>query len=104
MTYDPGGHFIAGVTFFLSTSLAMLALSRRLAKDRSSAPKVEEPRRQRSVECWFSSGSSCWVAARSPDAAPLHNSRVWRQRPWCLLLVTFPCLVALAIRLYNKKK
>jgi multisubunit Na+/H+ antiporter MnhB subunit len=33
VTYDPGGHFIAGVTFFLSMSLAMLALSRRLAKD-----------------------------------------------------------------------
>ena len=33
VTYDPGGHFVAGVTFFLSTSLAMLVLSRRLAKD-----------------------------------------------------------------------
>ena len=33
MTYDPGLHFVAGVTFFLSTSLALLALSRRLSKD-----------------------------------------------------------------------
>jgi hypothetical membrane protein len=32
-TYDPGGHFVAGVTFFLSSALALVALSVRMRGD-----------------------------------------------------------------------
>ena len=33
VTYDTGGHFVAGLTFFLSTAIGLVVLSRRLARD-----------------------------------------------------------------------
>jgi len=33
VTYDPGGHIVAGITFFLSSALGLVVLSRRLARD-----------------------------------------------------------------------
>jgi hypothetical membrane protein len=42
-TYDPGGHVIAGVTFFLSSAAGLIVISRRLARDprwRGIAPYV----------------------------------------------------------------
>ena len=34
VTYDPGGHVVAGLTFFLSSALGLIVLSRRLAATR----------------------------------------------------------------------
>ena len=33
VTYDPGGHFVAGVVFFLSSAVGLVAVSRRLTGD-----------------------------------------------------------------------
>lgn len=98
VTYDPGGHFVAGLTFFLSTSLAMLVLSRRLSQD----PQW------RGLATYT---AACGVIAvigfvamgrfAIPDDAPLHDYAGLAQR-LVILLVTFPCLVALALRLRNK--
>ena len=95
VTYDPGLHFVAGVTFFLSTSLALLALSRRLSKDshwRGLAAYA--------ATCGGLAFIGFVVLGRFaiPDDAPLHDYAGLAQRT-VLLLVTFPCLVALAVRL-----
>ena len=95
VTYDPGFHFVAGVTFFLSTSLAMLALSRRVSKDshwRGLATYT--------AACGVLAFVGFVVLGRFaiPDGAPLHDYAGLAQRT-VLLLVTFPCLVALAFRL-----
>jgi hypothetical membrane protein len=93
--YDPGFHFVAGVTFFLSSALALLALSRPLAEDNR----------------WRPLGTWCLVAGALalagfvvlgrfaiPDGAPLHDYAGLAQRT-VILVVTFPCLVAVATRL-----
>ena len=95
VTYDPGLHFMAGVTFFLSTSLALLALSGRLSKDshwRGLATYA--------AACGALAFIGFVVLGRFaiPDGAPLHDYAGLAQRT-VLLLVTFPCLVALALRL-----
>ena len=98
VTYDPGGHFVAGVTFFLSMSLAMLVLSRRLARDsqfRSLATYT--------AICGVLAFIGFVVMGRfaMPDDTPLHDVAGLIQRV-VLLLITFPCLVALAVRLRSK--
>jgi hypothetical membrane protein len=95
VTYDPGGHFVAGVTFFLSMSLALLVLSRRLAKDprwRGLASYV--------LVCGVLALIGFVVLGRFaiPDDAPLHDYAGLAQR-LVIVGVTFPCLVALAVRL-----
>lgn len=98
VTYDPGGHFVSGITFFLSTSLAMLVLSRRLAKDhrlRGMATYTEV--------CGVLALVGFVVMGRFaiPDDAPMNDYAGLVQR-LVLLLVTFPCLVTLAVRLRGK--
>ena len=93
--YDPGFHFFSGVTFFLGSALALLALSRPLAADH----------RWRPLATW------CGVAGivalggfvllgvfAIPDSAPLHSYAGLAQRT-LFLAVTFPCLLAVATRL-----
>jgi hypothetical membrane protein len=100
VTYDPGGHFIAGVTFFLSTSLAMLVLSRRLAKD---------PRFRAVANYTAVSGVLALIGFvvlgrfAIPDDAPMHDYAGLVQR-LIILLVTFPCLVTLGVRLHRKAR
>jgi hypothetical protein len=99
-TYDPGGHFIAGVTFFASTSLAMLVLSHRLAKDpRFRALAIY------SAVCGALALAGFVVMGRFavPDDAPLHDVAGLIQRA-TIMVVTFPCLVALAIRLLRTSR
>jgi hypothetical membrane protein len=98
VTYDPGGHVVAGITFFLSTSLALLVLPARLAKDlrwRGLAPYT--------AVCAVLAVVGFVVMGRFaiPDDAPLHEYAGLCQR-LVILLVTFPCLVTLAIRLRGK--
>ena len=95
VTYDPGFHFVAGVTFFLSTSLALLTLSRRLTKDSHWRGLASY-----TAACGVLALIGFVVLGRFaiPDGGPLHDFAGLAQRT-VLLLVTFPCLVALAVRL-----
>ena len=96
VTYDPGGHFVAGVTFFLST--AMLVLSRRLAKDSHFRALAFY-----TAICGVLAFLGFVVMGRfaMPDDTPLHDFAGLIQRV-VLLLITFPCFVALAVRLRSK--
>ena len=98
VTYDPGGHFVAGVTFFLSTSLAMLVLSRRLAKD----PHFRALATYTAI-CGVLAFVGFVVMGRFAiqDDTPLHDFAGLIQRV-VIMLITFPCLVALAVRLRSK--
>jgi hypothetical membrane protein len=100
VTYDPGGHFVAGITFFLSTALSMLVLSRRLAKD----PHFRVLATYTAV-CGVLALLGFVVRGRFaiPDDAPLHDWAGLLQRI-VILAVTFPCLVALGIRLLSKTR
>jgi hypothetical membrane protein len=98
--YDPGGHFVSGVTFFLGTALALLVLSRRLAKDphfRSLAPYAATAGSLALV------GFVVMARFAMPDGTPLHAAAGLIQRA-VLMVVTFPCLIALAVRLRSKDR
>ena len=98
--YDPGGHFVAGVTFFLGTALALLVLSRRLANDPHFRPLATY-----TAVCGVLALVGFVVMGRfaMPDGAPLHDVAGLIQRV-VILVVTFPCLVVLAVRLRSKNK
>jgi hypothetical membrane protein len=95
VTYDPGGHQIAGTIFFASSAVALIALSRRCAADP----------RWRSISGWVLAAGV--LAAMSfplmgalviPDEAPLHDWAGLAQR-LIVVVVLFPARVALAVRL-----
>ena len=94
-TYDPGGHFLAGVTFFLGSALALLALAGHLRAD---------PRWRGLSSYLLVAGLvalACFVALGRfaiPDGAPLHDYAGLLQRA-TILLVTFPCFVVLGLRM-----
>jgi hypothetical membrane protein len=93
--YDPGGHMVAGLLFFPTSMVALLVLSRRLARDRR----------------WHSLATYCLIAGAVglvgtiasgiltvSDDAPLHPWAGLIQR-LLILAVLFPCRVALGARL-----
>jgi hypothetical membrane protein len=93
--HKPGGHVFAGVTFFLSSAVGLVLLSRRL----SAAPRWRD--------LWgYTLG--CGVAAVGgfvvlgglavPDDAPLHDWAGLAQRI-LILAVLFPCRLVLSARL-----
>ena len=95
VTYDPGGHFVAGLLFFSSTALALIAVSRRAARDRS----------WRSIAPYTLVAGVVALAAFvlmgalvMPDDAPLHAWAGLAQRA-VILVVVFPCRIVLSIRL-----
>ena len=97
VAYDPGYHFVAGVTFFLSSALALLVLSRSLAADR----------RWRGVARYaLVAGVLALIGFVTmgvlaiPDGSPLHPYAGLAQR-LVIMAVTFPCVVALALRLHR---
>lgn len=94
-TYDPGGHQVAGMIFFASSFIALIALSRRCAADP----------RWRTVAGWVLAAGV--LAALSfpvmgvlviPDDAPLHDWAGVAQR-LIVLAFLFPPRIALALRL-----
>ncbi len=94
-TYDPGGHQLAGMLFFASSFVALIALSRRCAADP----------RWRAISGWILATGV--MAALSfplmgvlvlPDGAPLHDWAGLAQRLIVLVLL-FPARIALAVRL-----
>jgi len=97
VTYDPGGHFVSGVAFFLSSAVGLVLLSRRLSADN----------RWRGLAGYT---LACGVAAVAgffvlgglaiPDGAPLHDWAGLAQRI-VVLGVLFPCRVLLSVRLLH---
>lgn len=95
VTYDPGYHFMSGVTFFLCSALGLLAVSYRLRRD----PRFGGIATYATVAGLV--GLGCFVLLGRfaiPDGAPLHDVAGLLQR-LTILLVTFPCLVTIAARL-----
>ena len=95
VTYDPGGHIIAGLTFFLSSSLGLVVLSRRLARD---------PRWRSIAAYTLASGVVAVIAFvigglfLVPDDALLHDWAGLHQRV-LVIAVVFPCRIVLSLRL-----
>ena len=94
VVYDPGGHVVAGTTFFAASAVGLVVLSRRVAADPA----------WRSLTRWtLAAGLLCVVAFvvlgrfAIPDGAPLHDWAGLLQRG--VLLVLFPMRVALSWRL-----
>jgi hypothetical membrane protein len=93
--YDPGGHSVAGFTFFLASALALVVLSRRVAAD----PAWSD------LAGWtLVAGIACLVgfvvmgSLAIPEDAPLHDWAGLVQRA-IVLLALFPTRVALSLRL-----
>lgn len=95
VTYDPGGHVIAGTAFFSTSAIGLIVLSRRVARD---------PRWRNLAAYTLIAGLLTAVAFIAmpvlviPDDAPLHAWAGLVQRALIVLLI-FPCRIALAHRL-----
>jgi hypothetical membrane protein len=94
-TYDPGGHQVAGMLFFASSFIALIALSRRCAADPG----------WRNIAGWMLGAGVLGAlsfplmgALVIPDDAPLHDWAGLAQR-FIVLVLLFPARIALAIRL-----
>jgi hypothetical membrane protein len=95
VTYDPGGHVVAGVMFFCSSAIGLIVVSRRLARD----PRWRGLARYTLVAGIVAMAS--FVAMGTlviPDDAPLHDWAGLAQRA-VILLVLFPCRVVLSARM-----
>lgn len=94
VTYDPGLHIVGGVTYFLSSALGLIAVSRRLAADSSWRDLAGY------ALATGIAGVALFVAMGAfvvPENAPLHAWAGLAQQ--IVLLVLFPCTVVLALRL-----
>lgn len=96
VAYDPGYHFVGGVTFFLSSGLALLALSHSLRADPRWGTVL--PRWTLVAGLLALVGFVTLGAFAIGEDTPLHGYAGLAQRV-VILTVTFPCLVALALRL-----
>ena len=95
VTYDPGGHIVAGITFFLSSALGLIVVSRRLASDgrwRTLAPYTL------AAGILAVLGFALGGRLVMPENAVLHDWAGLYQRV-LILAVIFPCRVALSLRL-----
>lgn len=100
VTYDPGGHAVAGVLFFLTSALGLLVLSWRLRRDD----------RWRGLAGYSAVAGALGLLGFVlmgvlvvPDDAPLHDWAGLGQR-LLVLAVLFPCRIALALRLLTVAK
>jgi hypothetical membrane protein len=95
VTYDPGGHMLAGLTFFSTSAVGLVVVSFRLARD----PRWRNIARYPLVAGVASLvGFFAMGALVLPDGAPLHEWAGLAQRAIILLLL-FPCRVILSLRL-----
>jgi hypothetical protein len=97
VTYDPGGHVVAGLLFFVGSGAGLLALSWRLARDprwRSMALYT------RAVGILVLTGSVAVRVLVMPDDALLHDWAGVVQRAFILVLI-FPCRIVLAVKLLH---
>ena len=95
VTYDPGGHMPAGMTFFLGSTLALIVISFRVARDP----------RWRSLRFFIAAvalllvvGNVLMVRLVIPDDAPLHEWTGLGQRILVVGLL-FPARIVLSSRL-----
>ena len=94
LTYDPGGHFVFGLMYFLSSAAWPIVLSWRLAGD---------PRWRSLATYSLVSGITIAILFVAngvlviPDDALLHPYAGLAQRT--VLAVLFPCMILLALRL-----
>ena len=96
VAYDPGGHFLAGgIMFFLNSALALLTLGVTLRSDQQWRGVARY-----AVVCGLLAlaGFVLLGAFAVPDEAPLHPWAGLLQRV-VIVLVTFPCIVAVSARL-----
>jgi hypothetical protein len=95
VTYDPGGHVVAGALVFISSAVGLVVVSRRVARD---------PRWHGIATYILVAGLAAIAAAIAnglfviPDNAPLHGWAGLAQRA-LILLVVFPARIALSLRL-----
>ncbi len=95
VTYDPGGHMPAGMTFFLGSTLALVVLSFRVARD----PKWRSLRVFIvAVAVAMVVGNVLMVRLVIPDDTPLHDWAGLGQRILVVGLL-FPARIALSHRL-----
>jgi hypothetical membrane protein len=95
VTYDPGGHLVAGLTFFSTSAVGLILLSSRLARD----PRWRNLATYSLVAGVVSLlGFVAMGTLVMPDGAPLHEWAGLAQRA-LVILVLFPCRVALSLRL-----
>ena len=95
VTYDPGGHFVAGMTFFTSSAIALVVISFALAK-RTEFRKLAVPVRVAGILMLISNPVMGILVI--PDGAPLHEWAGLAQRVIVLGLL-FPARLALSYRL-----
>jgi hypothetical protein len=95
---DPGGHMVSGVTFFRCSALALLALSRRLARDPGWADLAGHARR---AGMGALAGFVVIGGFAAREDAPLHDLMGLLQRT-VLWTTTFPMLLRLAWRLHAR--
>ena len=95
VTYDPGGHLVGGMLFFLTSGVGLVVLSLRLRHDERWVSLAEYT---------LGAGLAVLVAFPVmsflviPDDAPLHDWAGLAQR-MVVLLALFPCRIVLSIRL-----
>jgi hypothetical membrane protein len=95
VTYDPGGHFVAGVMFFGTSAAALITVSRRLARD----PRWQGIAIYVRVCGLLALASFFFLGVLAiPDDAPLHDWAGLAQRI-VILGILFPARVVLALRL-----
>ena len=95
VTYDPGGHFVAGMTFFTSSAIALVVISFALAK-RAEFRGLAMPVRVAGILMLVSNPVMGILVI--PDDAPLHEWAGLAQRVIVLGLL-FPARLALSYRL-----
>lgn len=95
VTYDPGGHFVAGMTFFTSSALALVVISFALA-NRVESRRMAIAVRVAGILMLLSNPVMAILVI--PDAAPLHDWAGLAQRVIVLGLL-FPARLALSYRL-----
>ena len=100
ITYDPGGHTVAGMIFFLGSPAALIVLSRRMRHDpswRGLAPYTL------GSGLVFLALAIVGMVFASPAAAPLHDWAGLVQGSWVVALL-FPCRIALGVRQLSRSR
>lgn len=95
VTYDPGGHFVAGLTFFTSSAIALVVISFALAKG-AEFRTLAAPVRAAGILMLISNPIMGILVI--PDDAPLNEWAGLAQRVIVLGLL-FPARLALSYRL-----
>ncbi|MFI7495081.1 DUF998 domain-containing protein [Kocuria sp. M4R2S49] len=94
-TFDPGGHAVSGAMFFSCSALGLILLSRRLKHDDAWRPFAGYTLVAGLIAL---AGFVTMFAVVLPPGAPLEDWTGLAQR-LLILLVLFPCRIALDVRL-----